>query len=95
MGDERTSPVGSFAPNGFGLFDMVGNVWEWTANCGGPSRESGEDASATCAHRIVRGGSWANSAAAVRVTQRLSVPADIREDNVGFRVVRDLPWYTE
>ena len=87
---KRTSPVGSFAPNGFGLFDMVGNVWEWTTNCGDKRRDGGAGLT-TCAHRIVRGGSWANSASAVRVTQRLSVPADIREDNVGFRVVRDLP----
>ena len=89
MGGRQTTPVGNFAPNGFGLFDMVGNVWELTADCGGS--DSGKSASKSCAERVVRGGSWANSAAAVRVTQRLSVRADIREDNIGFRMARDLP----
>ena len=69
MGGRQTAPVGSFARNGFGLFDMVGNVWEWTADCGGASgREAGGGAMAACARRVLRGGSWANSAAAVRVT---------------------------
>jgi formylglycine-generating enzyme required for sulfatase activity len=84
MGGQRTALVGSFAPNAFGLFDMAGNVWEWTTACG-------KSASKTCTQRIVRGGSWGNSASAVRVSQRLSVGTNIREDIVGFRVARDMP----
>lgn len=94
MSGRQAAPVGSFAPNGFGVFDMIGNVWEWTADCTGASanrRKAEQGAAPSCARRLLRGGSWANSAKAVRVTQRLSANPSLREDIVGFRVARDLP----
>jgi formylglycine-generating enzyme len=52
-GWERTSPVGSFPPNGYGVFDMIGNVWEWTADWWG---EGGVPRAACCACRADEGG---------------------------------------
>ncbi|MFO1129020.1 MAG: bifunctional serine/threonine-protein kinase/formylglycine-generating enzyme family protein [Rhodospirillales bacterium] len=86
----RAAPVGSFAANGFGVFDMIGNLWEWTADCG-LRRSAPEGADAPCLSRVLRGGSWANSAQAVRVSQRLTSTATIRDTVVGFRVAKDLP----
>jgi formylglycine-generating enzyme required for sulfatase activity len=92
-----TAPVCSFPPNDFGLCDMVGNVWEWTAdwyaedyyrhspstNPQGPS--SGE-------MRVARGGSWfcsPNYCGAYRVAFRGKSPPDASFNNVGFRCARD------
>jgi formylglycine-generating enzyme len=59
-GFEGTSPVGSFPPNGYGLFDMIGNVWEWTVDWYAP-RHRGEQVSSCCAPRNPRGGVEAES----------------------------------
>ncbi len=94
--NQQTAPVGSFSPNAFGLYDMVGNVWQWVEDCQNPHGETTKADSRprnerTRCQRVVRGGSWANSPGALRVSQRLIGPATAREDNIGFRVVRDLP----
>jgi peptidoglycan hydrolase-like protein with peptidoglycan-binding domain len=61
--NRQTSPVGSFAPNAFGLHDMLGNVWEWTGDCWNDSHAgaSGDGTARTggdCSRRVLRGGSW-------------------------------------
>ena len=62
-GYEYTAPVGSFAPNAFGLYDVLGNVYEWTQDCsngsyaGAPTNGSAWQ-SGDCGRRVLRGGSW-------------------------------------
>ena len=60
---KQTAPVGSFAPNQFGLYDMVGNVWEWTEDCyhdsyNGAPADGSAWTGGDCSRRVVRGGSW-------------------------------------
>ncbi len=92
---KQTAPVDSFSPNGFGLYQMVGNVWEWTQDCwndsydGAPAdgfaRESGD-----CSRRVVRGGSWVNGPDILRSANRIGDTTDIRDYHLGFRVARTL-----
>lgn len=94
-GYARTAPVGSFRPNAFGLYDMLGNVWQLTEDClhesydGAPSDGSAW-MSGDCTRRMVRGGEWVSPPFAVRSAHRSAVGPDVREDSVGFRVVRAL-----
>jgi formylglycine-generating enzyme required for sulfatase activity len=75
---EYTAPVGSFAPNGFGLYDMLGNVWEWVLP--EPNASSNSRASAS-----LRGGSWLDSAWYLRTTYRRTAAASNSFRNAGFR----------
>jgi formylglycine-generating enzyme required for sulfatase activity len=91
-----TSPVGSFQPNGFGLYDMLGNVWNWTEDCwndtynGGPADTSAWTRG-DCSRRVVRGGSWDDSPVNLRSAYRAMGPsADGRGSSYGFRVARML-----
>jgi formylglycine-generating enzyme required for sulfatase activity len=93
--DRQTAPVGSFAANRFGLYDMVGNVWEWTEDCyhdsynGVPANGSawtGGD----CSRRVIRGGSWVNIPGGLRSAARLGDSAGSRGYDTGFRVGRTL-----
>ncbi|HEV2607902.1 MAG TPA: SUMF1/EgtB/PvdO family nonheme iron enzyme, partial [Xanthomonadaceae bacterium] len=89
------APVAHFAPNTFGLFDMVGNVAEWTQDCWHDSyRRAPENGSAWvnpgCAKRVARGASWASSPAQARSAYRAPTDADSSNARLGFRVVREL-----
>ena len=62
-GHADTAPVGSFEPNAFGLYDVLGNVWEWTDDCwngsyAGAPTDGSPWASGDCTQRVLRGGSW-------------------------------------
>jgi formylglycine-generating enzyme required for sulfatase activity len=92
----QTAPVGSFAANGFGLYDMVGNVREWTEDCyhdsysGAPADGSAWIKGANCFHRVVRGGSWLLAPAFLRSASRYWFEADYRLRYLGFRCARTL-----
>ncbi len=89
------APVASFAANAFGLYDVIGNVWQWTADCwyrdyssapatGVPREE------ALCQQRVLRGGSWDNDAWMARLSYRANAAATLRQDLNGFRVAKSV-----
>jgi len=88
--DKRAHPVGLKVPNAFGLYDMLGNVWEWNADVFrvAPSEVPGVQEGPHEA-RSLRGGSWRNKAKQIRVSNRGRLAPDEREDDDGFRCVRD------
>ena len=99
--NEQTSPVGSFEPNVFGLYDMHGNVWEWVADCyhedyeGAPTDGSAwttncDNFSDGTRRAVVRGGSWSDVPRDVRSAFRFRSTPSFRHGDVGFRLVQDL-----
>lgn len=91
----NTAPVGSFPANGFGLYDMIGNVWEWVqdgyhADYKGASTDGSVWRGAT-ERRVLRGGSWGVDPRNVRAADRNSVTASYRDSVIGFRLARTLP----
>lgn len=87
---QRPRPVGSYQENAFGLFDMHGNVWEWTADCWSPSHR-GAPRSGDCSVRVIKGGAWNSGGWRLRAEHRIGKSAAAREYDNGFRVARDLP----
>jgi len=89
----NTSPVGSFAPNAFGLYDMAGNLWEWTQDCQNASY-AGAPSNGTawvrgdCSRRVLRGGSWVNAPRYSRSASRVRNTTGYRGNDVGFRLAR-------
>jgi len=93
--NKQPAPVGSFRPNAWGLFDMAGNVWQWTADCYSDSyTTTPTDGSAAAGlsecYRVARGGSWNIQAGGIRSATRGWVPATGRFDYLGFRVARTI-----
>ncbi len=83
-----SAPVGSYPPNGFGLHDMAGNVWEWTSSEFTPSHANGAT-SGDYDVRTVKGGSWDNQLGRQRVSARVGLSRTGRHNlYVGFRCVR-------
>jgi len=94
-GNSYATPSGTYAANGFGLFDMNGNVWEWIEDCYNGSYHSpllngAANLSGDCSKRGVRGGSWNNIPWRFRAGNSGWSPASYRSKYFGFRVARAL-----
>lgn len=90
-----TPPVESFPPNQFGLYDMLGNVLQWTEDCynatyrGAPNDGTAWQ-SGSCGRRVVRGGSWDGGPMVIRSAYRRWYRTSTRVTSFGFRVARTL-----
>jgi len=94
--EKGPAPVGSFEPNPFGLHDVHGNLWEWTADCWNTSyKNAPADGRAwtkgDCIARVLRGGAWHLDAEYMRAARRSKYDRDVRYYLNGFRVARTLP----
>jgi formylglycine-generating enzyme required for sulfatase activity len=92
---KKTVPVDSYDPNPWGLYNVHGNVWDWTDDCwnasnrgnpgDGSARTSGD-----CGKRVLRGGSWSEIPEDRRAASRSRDSSTVRNDDHGFRVARTL-----
>ena len=93
----RTESVRNKKPNGIGLFDMSGNVYEWVEDCWHNNYQEAltdgaawlEANGAACGRRVLRGGSWSNRPEFLRVSNRSRNSTDDRTNDIGFRLVQD------
>jgi len=95
QGKQQTVTVGSFAANGFGLYDMVGNAWERVEDCyhdsyNGAPTDGSTWTSGDCSHHVSRGGAWVDFAQDLRSASRLGTSTGGRVSGIGFRVGRTL-----
>jgi formylglycine-generating enzyme required for sulfatase activity len=92
---QRTVPVDNFEKNLWGLFNVHGNVWEWTEDCWNDSNQSnpGNGSARTtgdCSWRVVRGGSWNSDPQYLRAAYRNVSATESKLNNIGFRLARTL-----
>ena len=90
---KRTVPVDSFEPNPWGLYNVHGNVWEWTEDCWNDSNTGNPGdgrarATGACTHQVVRGG--AGGPQFLRSARRRWIPSVLRDIILGFRLARTL-----
>jgi formylglycine-generating enzyme required for sulfatase activity len=94
------APVDAFSPNAFGLYGMLGNAWQWTADCWhesyvGAPLDGAAWPEPNCAKHVLRGGAWNNVPIFIRSASRNGAGTDTSDYDYsslsGFRVARDLP----
>ncbi len=88
---DRSQPVGRRAPNALGLYDLLGNVWEWCEDRYGtyPSNEVTDPLGTERDTRVARGGGWGDRARLVRAANRVALDPGVRSASLGFRLVID------
>lgn len=91
-----TAPVKRFYPNAFGLYDMLGNVWEWTCSAYMPTQQHRADLAQHCGlitifkpERVIKGGAWGFRTRFIRAAARYPEPMWHQTHYVGFRLVRE------
>jgi formylglycine-generating enzyme required for sulfatase activity len=95
-GYSETSPVGMFKPNAFGLYDMIGNAWEWVEDCWHPGYDDAPDdgspwvSSGSCDKRVLRGQSFDFVNWGEGVAVRSSWDANGELPSIGFRIAREI-----
>jgi formylglycine-generating enzyme required for sulfatase activity len=92
---QKTLPVDSFGPNPWGLYQVHGNVYEWTEDCWNESDKGAPADGAAwltgpCEGRVLRGGFWRAASMGLRAVSRVEATPNMKWDYVGFRVVRNL-----
>jgi formylglycine-generating enzyme required for sulfatase activity len=92
---KQTVPVDSFLPNPWGLYNVHGNVWEWTQDCENDSNSGnlGDGSARTtgdCRYRVTRGGAWNYNPGGLRAARRGRLFSIGRYNHAGFRVARTL-----
>ena len=94
-GHVHTAPVGTYVGNGYGLHDVLGNVWEWVEDCwngsyAGAPVDGGAWTRGDCDRRVLRGGSWGDAPRFVHSANRGEFTTGFRSYFIGFRVARTL-----
>ena len=87
-----TAPVGTYQPNSYGLYDMLGNVWEWTCSAYTTNYDGSEKVcnnNAIISRRVYRGGSWDSAPANVRSATRYGSGPSYLDHSLGFRLAQD------
>lgn len=94
-----TMPVDSYEPNGYGLYNVLGNVWEWTADCESQDETTLQQSSSSdmvdkCERKIIRGGGWRSNIGTphrdeLRFAERKDERKDVRRNDLGFRVAAE------
>ena len=88
--NSSSHPVGQKQPNGFGLYDLHGNLWEWTADwwgCSFPPTGTEPHCASTGSARVIRSGSWSSIPNNSQASYRYNVSPTFRDYSIGFRLV--------